>query len=197
MNKIQLKIYLIIENNNGYISTEMAKDFNIGLRQLQRYANSGFLTRVAQGLYHHDDFERDLFYETQFRLPKGIFSYESSLYLQGLIPFDNERKINITIPSGWSSNLIKDKNSYEFHYIKEDLWELGQEIIINPNGNIVTVYDKERTLIELLKEDEDKFLPLVERYIYQINRGKIYEYAKELGNKTLMNKYFDNYFSRV
>ena len=191
MNKIQLKVYLLMREYNGYITADIAKEYNINLRQLQRYAKSGFIERVAQGLYYHDEFPRDIYYETQFRLPKGIFSYLTSLYLHGLIDKDSD-KISLTIPSGWNSNLIKERNLYDFSYIKEDLWEIGQETIIDENDHIITLYDKERTFVEILQEmgkyNYNMVMNLLRDNIEILDKDKMLYYGSLLSTEEFINR---------
>jgi len=147
MQTIEEKIIDFMKNNNGMVKTSELKPYGVDLKKLQRMANSGKIERIATGLYLHSDFIEDEYYITSYRVPKGIFSYESSLYLHKLSD-ENPTTLTLTIPSGWNSPLLKDKR-YTFYYLKKDLWSLGKDFVKTPFGNQVPVYSKERTLSEI------------------------------------------------
>ena len=125
---------------------------------------------------------------------KGIFSHESSLYLHKLSD-ENPSFFTLTIPSGWNSQLLKDK--YKLFYLKNELWELGQEKIKTPYGNEVLVYSKERTLAEMVskidKLDRDLVLKAL-RYGLRNNLldcVKLLEYADKFKSRTIMRTYLE------
>ena len=113
MQTIEEKIIDFMKNNNGMVKTSELKPYGVDLKKLQRMANSGKIERIATGLYLHSDFIEDEYYITSYRVPKGIFSYESSLYLHKLSD-ENPTTLTLTIPSGWNSPLLKYKR-YTFY----------------------------------------------------------------------------------
>ena len=48
--------------------------------------------------------------------------------------------------------MIKERDKYLFYYLKKDLWEKGQEKIKSPFGNLVYVYTKEMTLVQMISK---------------------------------------------
>lgn len=152
MKALQENILNILKKHNGVLKTSELKSYNISLKKVQRMAYSGQLERIANGLYLHPDFLEDEYYVTSYRVPKGIFSYDSALYLHRLSD-ENPVSFTLTIPSGWNSSLIKEER-YKFYYLKEELWLLGQEFVKTPYGNVVPVYSAERTLAEMIAKIE-------------------------------------------
>ncbi len=144
------KIMDFIKNHNGIAKTSELNLLGVNVKILQKMVKSGNIERISTGLYLHPDFIEDEYYLTSYRVPKGIFSYESSLYLHNLSD-ENPTTITLTIPSGWNSTLLKDKK-YTFHYLKKELWHLGKEFIKTPFGNEVPVYSKERTISEMISK---------------------------------------------
>lgn len=140
-----------MKENNGILKTSMLKFYNISSKNVQKMAKNDEIERIEKGLYLHPDFLKDEYYILSYRVPKGIFSHESSLYLHKLSD-ENPVFFTLTIPSGWNSPLLKDKENYTFFYLKKELWELGQEKIKTPYGNEVVVYSKERTLAEMISK---------------------------------------------
>ena len=194
------QIMELIASNNGMLNTQEAKQKNISLKRLERLEKDGELERVAQGLYLHKDFILDPFYLIQYRSSKSIFSHSTALYLHRLSD-ENPRIITMTIPSGWYTKLLKERNFYKFYYYKEELWELGQEEIKSPFGHLINVYDKERTICDcIIGIDEigrDIVLEAVKEYIYNINErdiNKLYEYAEKLNIKDKTRIYVEAFY---
>lgn len=186
----------IMKDNNGFLMTSMLKILNIPEKNMQRMAKNGDIERVEKGLYLHPDFLRDEYYITSYRVPKGVFSHESSLFLHRLSD-ENPTVLSLTIPSGWNSPLLKNRVSYAFYYLKKELWELGQERIRTPYGNEVLVYSKERTLAEMVskldKLDRDLVLNALRSGLSNnlLNRTLLLEYAEAFKCRNLMRTYLE------
>jgi possible transcriptional regulator len=195
MQTIEEKIIDFMKNNNGMVKTSELKPYGVDLKKLQRMANSGKIERIATGLYLHSDFIEDEYYITSYRVPKGIFSYESSLYLHKLSD-ENPTTLTLTIPSGWNSPLLKDKR-YTFYYLKKDLWSLGKDFVKTPFGNQVPVYSKERTLSEMIskidKLDRDLVLNSLKTGVKNnlIDIKKLLDYADIFRCKNLTRAYIE------
>ena len=151
MKQTKEKILNLMKENNGILKTSMLKFYNISSKNVQKMSKNDEIERIEKGLYLHPDFLKDEYYILSYRVPKGVFSHESSLYLHKLSD-ENPAFFTLTIPSGWNSPLLKDKENYTFFYLKKELWELGQEKIKTPYGNEVVVYSKERTLAEMISK---------------------------------------------
>ena len=186
--------------NNGMINTEEAKQNNISLKGLQRLEIDGELERVAQGLYLHKDFIVDPFYLVQYRSSKSIFSHATSLYLHKLSD-ENPSIITMTVPSGWNTQLLKEKDLYKFYYYKQDLWEMGQEDIESPFGHLIKIYDLERTICDsIISIDEigrDIVLNAIKEYMENIeirDIDKLYRYAEILKIKERVRIYVEVFY---
>lgn len=185
-----------MKENNGVLKTSNLDFYSISTKKIQSMAKNGEIERIGKGLYLHPDFFEDEYYIINYRVPKGIFSHESSLYLHKLSD-ENPSFFTLTIPSGWNSQLLKDKDKYKFFYLKNELWELGQEKIKTPYGNEVLVYSKERTLAEMVskidKMDRDLVLKAL-RYGLRNNLldcVKLLEYADKFKSRTIMRTYLE------
>ncbi len=196
MKSVKADIFNIMKENNGVLKTSQLDLYAISKKRIQRLALSGDIERIAKGLYLHPDFLEDEYYVVSYRVPRGIFSYESSLYLHKL---SDESPVNftLTIPSGWNSKLLKDKDKYRFHYLREELWGLGKEKIKTPYGNEVPVYSKERTLAEMVskmnKVDRNLVLNALKVGIKNnvLNNAKLLSYADIFKSKELMRAYLE------
>lgn len=186
----------IMKENNGILETSMLNSYNISAKRVQRMAKSGEIERIEKGLYLHPDFLKDEYYITSYRVSKGVFSYESSLYLHKLSD-ENPISFTLTIPSGWNSSLLKNKEKYTFFYLKKDLWELGREKIKTSYGNEVPVYSKERTLAEMISKIDkmDRGLVLNALRVGLQNRVLqhvlLLDYAERFNSRAIMRRYLE------
>lgn len=186
----------LIEKNNGVITSFEAKAKGINNKTLQRMEKLGQIERVEHGLYMDPNQMEDEYFLTLYRCKKGIFSHETALYFHELTdrtPF----QIMMTIPSGYNTRLLKDKEKYKFFYVAEELHSIGKIIMETPYGHQVYVYDKERTICDCLKKKEqldgDLVTEAVKRYLKTpgTDYAKLIKYAEVFNIKDLVRKYLE------
>lgn len=186
----------LLKSNNGLITSLEAKSKGIDNKILQRMEKLGQLERVEHGLYMDSNQMEDEYYLSQYRCKKGIFSHETALYFHELAdrtPF----QIMITIPSGYNTRLLKEKNKYKFFYVAKNLHTIGKITMKTPYGNEVYVYDKERTICDCLKKkeqlDSDLVNDAVRRYLKTpgSDYAKLIKYAELFNIKELVRKYME------
>lgn len=186
----------LLKNNNGLITSLEAKSKGIDNKILQRMEKLGQLERVEHGLYMDSNQMEDEYYLSQYRCKKGIFSHETALYFHELTdrtPF----QIMITIPSGYNTRLLKEKNKYKFFYVAKNLHTIGKITMKTPYGNEVYVYDKERTICDCLKKkeqlDSDLVNEAVRRYLKTpgSDYAKLIKYAELFNIKELVRQYME------
>lgn len=196
MKQTKEDILNILKKNNGILKTSMFKFYNISAKNMQKMVKNGEIERIEKGLYLHPDFLKDEYYIINYRVPKGVFSYESSLYLHKLSD-ENPAFFTLTIPSGWNSPLLKEKDNYMFFYLKKELWDLGQEKIKTPYGNEVSVYSKERTLAEMIskmdKLDRNLILNALRIGLNNniLDRALLLDYAEHFKSRNRMRMYLE------
>ena len=186
----------LLKNNNGLITSLEAKSKGIDNKILQRMEKLGQLERVEHGLYMDSNQMEDEYYLSQYRCKKGIFSHETALYFHELAdrtPF----QIMITIPSGYNTRLLKEKNKYKFFYVAKNLHTIGKITMKTPYGNEVYVYDKERTICDCLKKKEQLDSDLVNEAVRRYSKtpgsdyAKLIKYAELFNIKELVRKYME------
>ena len=186
----------LLKKNNGLITSLEAKSKGIDNKILQRMEKLGQLERVEHGLYMDSSQMEDEYYLSQYRCKKGIFSHETALYFHELAdrtPF----QIMITIPSGYNTRLLKEKNKYKFFYVAKNLHTIGKITMKTPYGNEVYVYDKERTICDCLKKkeqlDSDLVNEAVRRYLKTpgSDYAKLIKYAELFNIKELVRQYLE------
>jgi predicted transcriptional regulator of viral defense system len=177
---------LEITRKNGQIETKEVVENNIRKEVLSKLTRKGLLERVDRGLYITSESVPDDYSIIQKKCRQGIFSHETALYFWDLsdrVPGG----YHLTVPSGYNVSHITVKYSnIVFHYIKPELLNLGITNKKTPFGQIVNVYDRERTICDILKNknnmDTQLFSDAMKRYFKSKKNDlrKLYKYAKKL-----------------
>ena len=186
----------IMKLNNGILKSSEAKKSGIDYKTLQRMSLSGEIEKLRQGLYMDPNQIEDEYFSTQYICKKCIFSHETALYFHDLTD-RTPLQMMLTIPSGYNTRLIKEKEKYKFFYISKELYPLGAITIKSPFGNSIQVYNKERSLCDCLKKkdqlDLDLVLDAVKRYMKTPGNdySKLLQYSEVFKIQDLVRKYME------
>ena len=179
---------------NGYLSTKIVDENNIPRIYLTKLVNEGEIERIARGVYIKKNTFIDEFIVLQSKSKNCVFSHMTALYLHGYsnrIPI----KYDITVNSGYNGSLQKDENVKLF-YIKKELLNLGVMNYKLDNGNIIKIYDLERTICDIIKNknkfDQELYNKALRNYFYSKEKNdlKLYEYAKKMNIYNKVRKEF-------
>ena len=80
------------------------------------------------------------------------------------------------MPQGYNASHIKKRYvDLQVHYVKKDLYELGKTEIKSPQGNLISVYDIDRTICDIIidreKKDKQIFTEAIKRYFKSPNKN--------------------------
>ena len=179
---------------NGYLTTKDVTDNNIPRTYLTKLIKKNKIERVSRGVYIKKKVLVDEFVILQSKSKYAIYSNTTALYLHGLsnrIPI----KYDIAVKSGYKGSLQKEKNVNLF-YTKRELLELG---VINyklNSGNIIRIYDLDKTICDIIKNkkkiDAEIYNKAIREYFYSKKKNtlKLYEYAKKMN---IYNKVRDTF----
>jgi len=179
---------------NDYLTTKDVTDNNIPRTYLTKLIKENKIERVSRGVYIKKNALVDEFVVLQSKSKYAIYSNTTALYLHG---FSNRIPIryDITIKSGYKGSLQKEDNVNLF-YTKNELLDLG---VINyklDSGNIIRVYDLDKTICDIIKNkkkiDAEIFNKAIREYFYSKKKNtlKLYEYAKKMN---IYNKVRDTF----
>lgn len=179
---------------DGYLTTKDITNNNIPRTYLTKLIKENKIERVSRGLYIKNNILVDEFVVLQSKSRYAIYSNTTALYLHG---FSNRIPIryDITIKSGYKGSLQKEDNVNLF-YTKNELLDLG---VINyklDSGNIIRVYDLDKTICDIIKNkkkiDAEIFNKAIREYFYSKKKNtlKLYEYAKKMN---IYNKVRDTF----
>jgi len=147
--KRQEQIEKLIKENNGIIRTSEVVKTGISKPTFYEYAREMKMEQMAQGIYVAEDAWVDSMYLLHLQYGQVIFSHETALYLHDLS--DREPlKYSVTVRSGYNTSRLK-QSEIKVYTVKKDLHELGKTRLQTPFGNMVTVYDMERTICDIVR----------------------------------------------
>ena len=189
------KILKMAEDNNGYITAKDVVNKGIPKIYLTNLVKEGKLVRVSRGFYMLPDSFEDDYYKIQLSNSDAIFSLETALYLYN---YSNRvpTKYYVSVPSNYGGNLLKNQN-VQLLYTKREWIDLGVTEIISPFGLPIKVYDRDRTICDIIK-NRDKFDPEIfseamKQYIRskEKNITNLFVYAKKLNIEDIVRKYVE------
>lgn len=171
-----------VKISGGIITYKELKKNSIPTIYLKRMMEKGELTKVDRGIYigSNGDYDEYFFFNIKYKVP--VFSFLSALYIHNftnIIPSEKE----ITVYKGYNSHCVKDNTI--IHYAAKEIYELGITKKKTIFGNIVKVYDLEKTICDLVKNrnkiDSELFSKAINRYGRYENKDleKLYSYSKK------------------
>lgn len=189
------QILNLIKVNDGIITSKEVSKNGINRIFLTRLVKSGKIERVKKGLYVLPNTWGDEYFNLIYGI-NAIFSYDTALYFLGLceaVP----SIYHITVYRGYNGKLNHDGN-VKLHFVKKEIFELGKIEIKSPQGQIITCYNAERCICDLLKNKDKEDLETVKYAITEYLRDKqnrdlpkLIEYSKKLNVEDEVNKYLE------
>ena len=173
----------IITENNGYITGKELTERRISSIYLTRYIKKHNLKKVARGVYAVDEWIIDPYFVFQYTYPKFIFSFNSAIYLHGLgdiLP----NYLEVTGPINYRPFSKKKEDVFTHTDTVSKSYNLGIVEVSTPLGNIVKVYDKEKTICDLIRNKDnvelEVYVKALNLYAKSKNKdvNKLMEYAK-------------------
>ena len=194
MNTEEKIFELLNTSKNGVITT--AQVTNLGLHRgiLKKLVNNSIVHPVGRGIYVQNDVWEDDFYLLQRKYERGIYSNDTALYLLGYSD-RTPAKYTMTFPKGYNAPSLKNENVIIKRVILEN-YNFGKAEIESPSGNLIYVYDLERSLCDMLRGnsgDIEIINEAMKRYVKSKNKdiNKLLKYADQLHVKTKVQHYLE------
>lgn len=141
-----------LNENEGFITTKEALSFGIHKDVLKESLAKYEIVKIANGFYALPGEEIDEYVYFSHRVPKGIFSHETAAYLHGLSTRMPIVYVMSVMKGANVSRIKSERDDIVFKYVRADYYDIGKTLIKNPYGREVAVYDKERTILDLIKD---------------------------------------------
>ncbi len=189
------KLEELIEKQNGYITTQDASYEGIHREYLAMFVEEEKLIRTSPGVYQSPDAWEDKFYTYQQKKKYMIYSHDTALYLHGLSDRD-PIQYSVTLPTGYNTSQIKHIELITYT-IKPSLFKLGKMTMKSPCGNDITVYDKERTICDIIRSrsriDQQILHDGLKRYVKDTskNLNNLFNYANQMGIQNVLRNYME------
>lgn len=171
------------EKNNGIITTKECRDEGIPTIYLTRLVKEGSIKRISRGVYQSEEGIYDEYYFLQQRYKQIVYSYETALFFHGLIDLI-PKTITVSVPYSYKINVVPE--NVIVRYVKEDIINLGMTEVKTNMGNKIRTYDKERTIIDIIINqdyiDRESYLTAIRNYIRSSEKdiNKLYIYASKM-----------------
>lgn len=174
----------ILKKNNGIITSTICNEHKIPHVYLTRLVKNNILIRLERGIYADNTGNYDDYYFFQVRFNKCVFSFQSALFFHGLtdlVPFQKE----VTLYKGYNPHTIP--SDVLVHFANKNIYELGIVEIETQFGNHIKIYDKEKTICDVIKSRKDMdveiFKKAIKKYLENEDKdlNRLYQYAEQLG----------------
>lgn len=189
------KILKIMKNNGGYITTKELDENNINRYFLTKMIERKQIKRISRGYYGLADYDADEYYKIISVSEKAIFSMNTALYLHNLS--DRTPLVyDITVPYYYGGSLRNNKN-VNLYFVKSSVLNLGKIEMNSPFGMKIKVYDKERTICDIVKNrnnmDMEIFSRAIKNYMKSSDKklNKLMKYSKELKIENKIREYME------
>lgn len=173
----------IINKKGGVITSKDAVNNGISRTMLKKMNDTNYIKRIEYGIYATDDFIYDEYYIFQLKHKDSIFSHNTSLYFQEMAE-RTPSKMDITVKRSTHLSSLEDK--INLYRVNESILGLGKIQIKTPYNHIVTAYNKERTVCDLINNKSDLDIELVNKSIRncikskEFNANEMFEYSKKM-----------------
>ena len=176
---IEEKITEILKMNEGFVTRKNIDEYQIPSIYLSRYSKKYNLRQIVKGFYAEQDWIVDPYVVFQYTYPRYIFSFNSAIYLHELGDI-MPSYLEVTGPRNYRP-MSKHRDDVIAHTdTVNETYNLGISSITTSLGNVIQVYDKEKTICDLIKfKDKIEF----EVYAKALN---IYAKSKDKNINKLM-----------
>lgn len=189
------KLKKLFKTSSGILSTKEVEAAGIPRQYLWILKNENEIQMISRGIYASNEVFEDEMYLISLRTDKAIFSHETALYIHNLS--DRDPLIyTVTLPSGYNPSKLKSSN-IEVHTVKKEFFEIGKTTVKTIYGRNITVYDKERTICDILRSRNkmDKYVlnEAVKRYVKSKEKDihKLTRFAKIFRVEKVLDNYLE------
>ncbi len=185
----------LVEAGNGYLQVSAVRKHAISNYTLMKYLKTRGMARTAHGVYATAEAWPDDYYLLALRNSRVVFSHESALYLHGLMERE-PAATTVTVPEGYNSTHINRQGIRVIHS-KSEWYALGITNVKTAYGHEVPVYDRERTICDMIRCRKDvevqTFRTAMREYMGGEKKklGNLMRYARELGIEEKVRIYTD------
>ncbi len=191
MNKMKKLI-----KNYDYLTPKIAEESGISKYKFYKYVEEYKLDSVSRGIYSTEKNWIDELYILHLRCPNAVFSHDEAFYYYDLI--DREPLIHtLTIYSGYNAHRLRADNNCKVYTVKRELLNVGKTVVKDNNGNIIPMYNLERTICDLIRSrsniEAQDFNSALKNYVSRKDKdlNRLMEYAKLFRVDNVIRRYME------
>ena len=184
----------IKSNSTPIVTTKEINSYGLHRGILKKLISAGEISKYSKGIYVKNNSWEDEFQLLQLKYPKGIYSHNTALYLLGYSD-RTPALFTMTFPHGYNASSLANEPIEKKQSIKE-LYDLGIVEIKDFSGNLVKVYELEKTLCDMMRgnnKDIEVITSAFKKYSASKakNIPKLMEYAKLLKVTSKIQPYLE------
>ena len=186
----------MLKENKGILTAKMVKDAKIPHEYFSIMTGKDLIEKIGRGLYSSKTTYVDEMFNLQATNPNVIFSHLSALYIHDLTD-RTPLKMTITVPRTQNVSRLIASGMVEVKRSNERTHLLGISEALSPTGFIIRVYNKERTICDIVKNskntDQQILMDALKRYAHQKDKdlSKLMRYAKVLKTEKKVRQYLE------
>jgi predicted transcriptional regulator of viral defense system len=194
--KIQQRVRNIFAHSNGIVKTQELFENNISTYMLKKLEEQGVITKLKRGLYSLSNNDSlDELTEASHLVPKGVICLYSALAIHELSTYTPD-EYNFAISRADRKPSIPNYPPIKIFHFDDDTFQMGiQEH--NKGGYAVKVYDRERTICDIVKYRNKLDANVVKEALnnYSNSKNKNYsrmlKYADKMRVRGILNNYLE------
>lgn len=180
--------------NHDYLTPRIAGKSGISKFKFYKYVHENGLEPVSRGIYFAGEDWVDELYVLHQRCPNAVFSHDEAFYYHGLT--DREPFVHtFTIYSEYNTNRLTADGNCKAYTVKKELLDVGKIIVRDNSGNMIPMYDLERTICDLMRSrssiEAQDFNSALKAYVSRKdkNLNRLMEYAKLFRVDNVIRRY--------
>ncbi|AOZ94944.1 hypothetical protein LPB68_21755 (plasmid) [Paenibacillus crassostreae] len=195
--KIKQRIRNLFAHTNGVATTQELLKNNISIYMLKKFEEQGVIIKLKRGLYSliDNDIVLDELIEASLLVPKGVLCLYSALAFHDLSTY-TPGEYNFAIPRTDRKPSLPNYPPIKIFSFDNDTFQAGIEEH-EKDGHIVKVYDRERTICDIVKYrnklDSNVVKEALKNYSNSKNKNysRMLKYADKMRVKNILNNYFE------
>ena len=181
---------------HDYLTPKIAEDSGISKFKFYKYVRENGLEPVSRGVYSTGTDWIDELYVLHKRCPNAVFSHDEAFYYYGLT--DREPLVHtLTIYSGYNAHRLIADGSCKVYTVKRELLNIGKTVVKDNDGNMIPMYDLERTICDLIRSrnsiEIQEFNSALKAYVARNDKdlNRLMEYAKLFRVDNVIRRYME------
>ena len=179
---------------HDYLTPKIAGDSGISKFKFYKYIRENGLEPVSRGVYSTGTDWIDELYVLHRRCPNAVFSHDEAFYYYGLT--DREPLVHtLTIYSGYNAHRLIAGGSCKVYTVKRELLNIGKTVVKDSDGNMIPMYDLERTICDLIRSrnsiEIQDFNSALKAYVTRKDKdlNRLMEYARLFRVDNVIRRY--------